>query len=147
MKSTNDIKESDENPENDSLEKKEIDIMEKLHKKKMHVIEQEFSNKEKGLEIDEFIKVMLDHLEYNKDSDDEIKRITLALIELFKEIDVNGDGTMEWDEFSNHIIELGLLRNDRSFKNVIKQYFPSDNIKDEQKHETGVMIINISLIG
>jgi WD40 repeat protein len=45
---------------------------------------------------------------------------------------------MEWDEFSNHIIELGLLRNDRSFKNVIKQYFPSDNIRDEQKHETGV---------
>ena len=40
-------------------------------------------------------------------------------------------GNMEWDEFSNHIIELGLLRNDRSFKNVIKQYYPSDNIKDD----------------
>ena len=50
-------------------------------------------------------------------------------------------GNMEWDEFSNHIIELGLLRNDRSFKNVIKQYYPSDNIKDDQKHETGVSII------
>jgi hypothetical protein len=83
---------------------------------------------------------MLDHLDYNKNSDDERKKITLALIDLFKEIDVNGDGTflfyyiiqgtMEWEEFSSHIIELGLLRNDRSFKNVIKQYYPSDNIKD-----------------
>ena len=86
---------------------------------------------------------MLEHLDYNKDSLDERKKITLALIDLFKEIDVNGDGifyfynvffllhkqlkyinnfqgTMEWEEFSNHIIELGLLRNDRSFKNVIK---------------------------
>ena len=38
---------------------------------------------------------------------------------------------MEWEEFSNHIIELGLLRNDRSFKNVIKQYYPSETIKDD----------------
>jgi hypothetical protein len=35
-------------------------------------------------------------------------------------LDLNNIGTMEWEEFSNHIIELGLLRNDRSFKNVIK---------------------------
>lgn len=74
---------------------------------------------------------MLEHLDYNKDSKDETKKITLALIELFKEIDVNGDGTMEWVEFSNHIIELGLLRNDRSFKDVIKNYHPAENIKDE----------------
>jgi hypothetical protein len=38
------------------------------------------------------IKVMLDNLEYNKDSEEEKKRFTLALIDLFKEIDVNGDG-------------------------------------------------------
>jgi hypothetical protein len=35
---------------------------------------------------------MLDHLEYNRDSDEERKKIALALIDLFKEIDVNGDG-------------------------------------------------------
>ena len=94
MKSQNEIKENDENLENDSSDKKEIDIMEKLHKRKMYVIEQEFSTKEKGLAIDEFVKVMLDHLEYNKDSEEETKKITLALIELFKEIDVNGDGNV-----------------------------------------------------
>lgn len=81
---------------------------------------------------------MLEHLDYNKESEEETMKITLALIDLFKEIDVNGDKTMEWEEFSNHIIELGLLRNDRSFKNVIKQYYPSETIKDDQKHETGV---------
>jgi hypothetical protein len=36
--------------------------------------------------------MMLEHLDYNKDSLDERKKITLALIDLFKEIDVNGDG-------------------------------------------------------
>jgi hypothetical protein len=42
--------------------------MEKLHKKKMYVIEQQFSTKEKGLKIDEFVQVMLEHLDYNKES-------------------------------------------------------------------------------
>lgn len=45
---------------------------------------------------------------------------------------------MEWEEFSNHIIELGLLRNDRGFKNVIKSYFPSEALVDKVKHENGV---------
>jgi len=38
---------------------------------------------------------------------------------------------MEWEEFSDHIISLGLLRNDRSFKNVIKNYYPSESIIDK----------------
>lgn len=59
-------------------------------------------------------------------------------MDLFREIDVNGDGTLEWEEFSDHIISLGMLRNDRSFKNVIKSYFPSENIIDKEKHETGI---------
>jgi len=29
------------------------------------------------------------------------------LIELFKQIDVNDDKKLEWDEFTGHIIELG----------------------------------------
>lgn len=36
---------------------------------------------------------MLEHLEYDKKDDDKKMQITLALVDLFKEIDVNGDGT------------------------------------------------------
>ena len=81
---------------------------------------------------------MLEHLDYNRENKEETTKITLALVDLFKEIDVNGDGTMEWEEFSNHIIELGLLRNDRGFKNVIKSYFASENLVDKVKHENGI---------
>lgn len=77
---------------------------------------------------------MLEHLDYDR-NDNRLKlRLTLALIDFFKEVDVNGDQTMEWEEFSNHIIELGLLRNDRSFKNVIKNYYLSDKVVDREKH-------------
>jgi len=45
---------------------------------------------------------------------------------------------MEWEEFSNHIIELGLLRKDRTFRNVIKNYYLSENIVDKEKHESDI---------
>lgn len=53
---------------NDQSGHQEIDIMEKLHKKKMEVIEQNFAKKEKGLTIQEFLKVMLEHLDYNREN-------------------------------------------------------------------------------
>ena len=77
---------------------------------------------------------MLQHLDYDRNNHKLKMKITLALVDFFKEVDVNGDQSMEWEEFSNHIIQLGLLRNDRSFKNVIKNYFISDKIVDKQKH-------------
>ena len=84
---------------------------------------------------------MLNHLEYKKNQKMEI---TLALMDLFrvklflKDVDVNDDGTLEWNEFSNHIIELGLLRKDKTFKNVIKSYYPSELLSDKEKHENEI---------
>lgn len=46
-----------------------------------------------GLELKEFLAVMLEHLEYRKEEE---MKITLRLIDLFKEIDVNGDEHLEW---------------------------------------------------
>jgi hypothetical protein len=58
------------------------------------------------------------------------------LIDLFREIDVNNDKTLEWVEFTNHIIELGMIRRDKAFVDSIKNYYPSE-IKDS-KHDTEV---------
>lgn len=48
---------------------------------------------------------MLHHLPETKDKVGLCKN----LIELFRQIDVNNDQTLEWEEFTNHIIELGEL--------------------------------------
>lgn len=47
---------------------------------------------------------MLNHLgsEYSDRA-----KLVKELIELFRQIDVNNDETLEWEEFTNHIIELG----------------------------------------
>jgi hypothetical protein len=43
-------------------------------------------------------------------------------MELFYQIDVNDDKLLEWTEFTNHIIELGMVRKDRIFIDAIKNY-------------------------
>ena len=53
--------------------------------------------------MDEFIKVMLNHLPETRNK----VGLVANLVELFRQIDVNNDQTLEWDEFTGHIIELG----------------------------------------
>ena len=59
-----------------------------------YIINKSFEEKEGGLLIEEFVEVMLEHLDYKKNDEDEKLKITIALIDLFKEIDVNGDGNI-----------------------------------------------------
>ena len=85
----------------------EKDILSRLHRRNLGLIEREFP-KEDGLSLNEFVTTLLKYLDYDKEDEIEKIEITLNLIDLFKEIDVNGDETMEWEEFSNYIIELGI---------------------------------------
>lgn len=48
---------------------------------------------------------MLVHLPEMKDKTGLVRN----LIELFRQIDVNNDQSLEWNEFTAHIIELGNL--------------------------------------
>jgi hypothetical protein len=36
---------------------------------------------------------------------DEIYDLIYGIYSLFREVDINGDGSMEWDEFVSYIIE------------------------------------------
>jgi hypothetical protein len=118
-----DLKQSDEENEEDKRVEDEgedeDDILSALNYKKLEKISEDFrniKNVKKGLTLLEYLKVMLKHLPDIKDKVGLVKN----LIELFKQIDVNGDDTLEWDEFSNHIIELGMVRKDKTFIDAIK---------------------------
>ena len=80
--------------------------MSHLNYRKLEEIKKDFiKNEDQGLSMEQFIKVMLHHLPETKDKTGLCKN----LIELFRQIDVNNDQTLEWEEFTNHIIELGTL--------------------------------------
>jgi WD40 repeat protein len=47
------------------------------------------------------------------------------------------DKTLEWVEFTNYIIELGMVRKDRNLIDAIKNYYADETIKDT-KHDTEI---------
>lgn len=100
------LNQDDAEERNDEVRFDEKDILSRLHRRNLGLIEREFP-KEDGLSLNDFVSTLLRYLDYNKDDELEKIEVTLNLIDLFKEIDVNGDETMEWEEFSNYIIELG----------------------------------------
>lgn len=110
------------------------DIMSHLNYRKLQKIKEDFRKcEDDGLTMEQFIKIMLIHLPESRDKVGLVKN----LIELFRQIDVNNDETLEWDEFTGHIIELGMVRKDRTFIDAIKTYFTSE-IRDDEKHDTEI---------
>jgi len=91
--------------------------------------------REEGLLIDEFIYIMLKKLDYN--SEGEKNNLVSSLIDLFDQIDVNGDKHLEWKEFTGYIIEIGMISKESSDVNLIKKYKPSTK-EDGDRHEAEV---------
>jgi hypothetical protein len=53
-------------------------------------------------------------------------QLVSAIVELFSQIDINGDGEMEWDEFTSFIVDSGLAANEHD-PNAIQDYRPCPN--------------------
>ena len=82
----------------------ENDIMSHLDYRKLEMIYNDYNlmgGPNNALKMEKFLAVMLHHLPPPAD------RVALVrnLMELFEEIDVNGDEDLEWVEFTNHIID------------------------------------------
>ena len=89
--------------DSEEREDEDNDIMSHLNYRKLQKIKEDFKKQDESLSLQDFIKVMLHHLPETRDRVGLVKN----LIELFRQIDVNGDGQLDWNEFTGHIIEMG----------------------------------------
>ena len=113
----------------------ENDIMNHLDYRKLEKIYGDYNlmgGSKNELDMEKFIAIMLHHLP--KPTNEVV--LVRNLMELFREIDVNGDEDLEWVEFTNHIIDLGMVKKDSVFVDTIKDYLPSD-IRDVN-HDTEI---------
>lgn len=113
----------------------ENDIMNHLDYRKLEKIYGDYNlmgGSKNELDMEKFIAIMLHHL---PTPTNEVVLVR-NLMELFREIDVNGDEDLEWVEFTNHIIDLGMVKKDSVFVDTIKDYLPSD-IRDVN-HDTEI---------
>ena len=114
----------------------DIDIMSYINKDKLNLINDAFNKLGMGLTLDQFLQIMLHHadIDSEKESIDYVEK----LIDAFKQIDVNGDETLEWDEFSNYIVETGISKQKNNFVSVIRNYHLSSITKDKTKHDSEI---------
>lgn len=75
---------------------------------------------------EDFITIIKDHLiHWQLDIPNREKKLIRCLSLLFDDIDLNGNRNMEWDEFTNYIIEKAAVLNTMKSKNEeIKNYHP-----------------------
>ena len=113
--------------------KKSVDIMAYINKDKLNLINDTFNKLGTGLNLDQFLQIMLHFCDLK--TDDEKIIYFEKLIDAFNQIDVNGDETLIWDEFSNYIVESDATKGKDHFVNYIRNYHVSTTSKDKEKYE------------
>lgn len=74
-----------------------------MSKDRLKNLESTWDGYTRGLNISQFVQLMLDHI--HTSDDDEKYELVYGSYKLFQEVDINGDGQMEWGEFMQYIID------------------------------------------
>ncbi|KAH7459783.1 hypothetical protein PRIC2_010671 [Phytophthora ramorum] len=118
-----------------------MDIMMMMDMEKVSTLRNEFLRKEKGLSISEFVYVMMRFVQSSAHTDENSRlhdlsesQLVANLCELFAQIDINGDGSMEWEEFTSFIVDTGLTVKSHQ-PNSIQEYHHVQ-WEDASKHST-----------
>ncbi|CAK75155.1 unnamed protein product (macronuclear) [Paramecium tetraurelia] len=100
----------------------------------INVLRTEFLIRQGSMEVTEFILVVKEHLlSWQLEISNRDIKLIRQLVNLFEEIDLNGNGKLEWEEFTNYIIEKAtVLNNIKSKQDEIKLYTKS-NMKPYKK--------------
>eukprot|EP00163_Fabomonas_tropica_P007317 TRINITY_DN17035_c0_g1_i2.p1 TRINITY_DN17035_c0_g1~~TRINITY_DN17035_c0_g1_i2.p1 ORF type:complete len:363 (-),score=52.82 TRINITY_DN17035_c0_g1_i2:75-1139(-) len=106
-----------------------------LRTDQMHSLKLEFDRaREEGVTLIEFVA----HLKRKLPAEvTESEESIAGLIELFHEIDLNGDGYVGWEEFTTFVTESASVTSDRFVIEDLRKYEPSSVI-DETVHDLGI---------
>lgn len=88
------------------------------------ILKNEFKERNGEIKKTDFIMIIKDHLiHWQLDISNRERKLIRCLSLLFNDIDLNGNDNMEWDEFTNYIIEKAAVLNTLKNKNEeIKTY-------------------------
>ena len=93
------------------------------------ILKAEFENRNNELTKYEFIKILKDQMpNWQPNLPNRYNKLIRCLNILFGEIDINGNGTLEWEEFTNYIIDKANIINTLKQKNdVLDHYSKAEN--------------------
>ncbi|KAG1704802.1 hypothetical protein DVH05_004829 [Phytophthora capsici] len=103
-----------------------MDIMMRLKGAGFSAIANAFREREKrlggGLPLVDFVEIVLPGLPRAKTMEEKSASVS-ALIDLFQDIDINGDGVMEFDEFTSFCVDVGMASTSRCVKTSLRAGF------------------------
>lgn len=108
-------------------EKATFTMMMKMNPLALTAIRKEFYAREDSIDLQTFIYIIQKHLmggasHHYKFETKEQREFGTNMYELFKDIDVNGDGDLEWQEFTSFVVEKANIINKRIKLASIPQY-------------------------
>mmetsp|Transcript_9483 Transcript_9483/g.20785 ORF Transcript_9483/g.20785 Transcript_9483/m.20785 type:complete len:1383 (-) Transcript_9483:151-4299(-) len=121
-------------------EKATFSMMMKMNPAALTNIRKEFFARRDSVTLDEFIYIIQKHLVNRKGDESfvmetpEQREFGTNMYELFKDIDVNGDGQLEWQEFTSFTVEKANLLNKRQKLTSIAHYHDSTHMLDPSAH-------------
>ena len=99
-------------------EKMIADMTLNFDKLTINLLREEFERRGNTLTLPEFISITKKHLKFwQVELPNREPRLVRYLSHLFNEIDINGNGDMEWEEFTNYIIEKATVLKNLKSKN------------------------------
>jgi len=136
-----------------------LQLMMHLTAERISSMETEFAKRGGGVQMDDFVRIMIAHLPeylkgaprpelqayrlgwegdsttYNEPNPSRLpeKELVANLCELFKEIDINGDGDLLWEELTSFIVEKAVVFKERYRVTEINDYHQT-NITVEQQY-------------
>ncbi|GMF10200.1 unnamed protein product [Phytophthora lilii] len=102
-----------------------MDIMMHLKGAGFSAIANAFREREKrlggGLPLLDFVEIVLPGLPRSKSLEEKAAGVS-ALVDLFEDIDINGDGVMEFDEFTSFCVDAGMVATRTQIATLKHQY-------------------------
>lgn len=114
------------------------------------ILKKEFEARDGEIDMEEFILILKHHLHHWKSNLANRNRTMVKILsQLFKDIDINGNGQLDWDEFTNYIIEKAVINGSEKKNKVdaIKTYSHSKSSPSFVSDSNIEHLINMDSIG
>ena len=107
-------------------------LMRMMEPSALDAIRKEFFSREDSVGLAEYLYVFEKHLLSGKvrHSEAEKREFTSVMYELFKDVDVNGDGDMEWEELTKFIVEKANMLSGSNVLTGIAHYNDASSLLD-----------------
>ena len=107
-----------------------VALLMQLDKTAMSSIRTSFSHHPAGLDLYTFVLMAMTYMRSCVGSREDVA----ALIEMFRDIDVNGDEVMEWEEFTSHLVQLASTYGEDTTSSQLPHFTPAV-LEDTSSHE------------